>query len=269
MEINNEKCHLFVWQDITERKQYEKEINEINLKLEMRVKERTAELELANKDLEAFAYSVSHDLRTPLRAIEGFANILADDYSNVLDELARNYLSRIRSASYHMGEIIENMLLLSRVKRSEIRPVYFDLGEMAQSIAGELSASEPERDVKFNIQKGLMVKADLSLLKIALSNLIGNAWKYTGKHASANIEFGAKEENGEKIFYVKDDGAGFDMDYADKLFHPFNRLHTSSEFSGTGIGLATVQRIIGRHGGRIWVEAEVEKGAAFYFTLGE
>lgn len=267
MEVNDEKCHLFVWQDITERKQYEKEISEINLKLEQRVKERTAELELANKDLEAFAYSVSHDLRTPLRAIEGFANILAEDYSGVLDEQAAGYLGRIRSASYHMNEIIENMLLLSRIKRSEIKSVTFDISEMAQALADELGASDPGRNALFVIQKGLTVTADLSLLKIAMSNLLGNAWKYTSKHPSARIEFGAFKENNETVYFIKDDGAGFDMQYADKLFHPFKRLHTPSEFKGTGIGLATVQRIIGRHGGRIWVTAEVEKGAAFYFTL--
>jgi signal transduction histidine kinase len=235
--------------------------------LEQRVEERTKELATTNKELEAFSYSVSHDLRTPLRSIDGFSQALLEDYSDKLDPSGKDHLQRVRLAAQRMSELIDDMLNLSRVTRSAMRHVNLDLSAMAQSIAEELRLAEPGRQVEFAIEGGLIASGDSQLLRVAMQNLLGNSWKYTSRHARSRIEFGKSRQNGRHSFFVRDDGAGFDPRFADRLFGAFQRLHTTTEFPGTGIGLATVQRIIHRHGGEIWAEGAVEKGATFYFTL--
>src|SRR6266853_568018 len=235
--------------------------------LEQRVEERTKELATTNKELEAFSYSVSHDLRAPLRSIDGFSQALLEDYSDKLDSGARDDLQRVRRAAQRMSVLIDDMLNLSRVTRSAMRREKLDLSAVAKSIAAELQEAEPGRRVEFVIESGIHVVGDSRLLQAAMENLLRNSWKYTSAHSSARIEFGKSKQNGKHSFFVRDDGAGFDPRYADRLFAAFQRLHSASEFPGTGIGLATVQRIIHRHGGEIWAEGAVEKGATFYFTL--
>lgn len=243
------------------------EIRSLNEELEKRVRERTAQLEASNKELEAFAYSVSHDLRAPLRGMDGFSKALLEDYSDRIDETGRDYLERIRAASRHMAELIDEMLQLSRITRSEIRREKVDLSARAREIARGLAQRQPERRVDIVIKEGLTAEGDPQLLEVVLDNLLGNAWKFTSRHETARIEFGSIERDGRRVYFVRDDGAGFDPAYAGRLFAPFQRLHAAREFEGTGIGLATVQRIIRRHGGEIWAEGAVEKGATFYFTL--
>jgi len=235
--------------------------------LEQRVEERTAELAAVNSELETFSYSVSHDLRAPLRGIDGFSQALLEDYADKVDAEGQNYLHRIRAASQRMGQLIDDLLDLSRVTRTDMHREAVDLSSIAQAIATELRESDSERDVEFVIEEGAVVTGDTPLLRAVMENLLGNAWKYTGKHQRAKIEFGITRNDGNLAYFVRDDGAGFDMAYAANLFGVFQRLHGSSEFEGTGIGLATVQRIIHRHGGRIWAEGAVEQGATFYFTL--
>jgi signal transduction histidine kinase len=236
-------------------------------KLNQDLLERAAALEIANKELEAFSYSVSHDLRAPLRSIDGFSQAIAEDYEKDLDEKGKDYLRRVRSAAQRMAHLIDDMLKLSRVTRNKMIPEDVDLSGMAEEIAGKLRSLQPERRVEFAIQPGMTARGDERLLRIALDNLFGNAWKYTSKHPAARIGFGTRMSGQERLFFIEDDGAGFDMKYADKLFGAFQRMHTNEEFPGTGVGLATVQRIIRRHGGDIRAESEVEKGSTFYFTI--
>jgi two-component system, sensor histidine kinase ChiS len=238
-----------------------------NRELERHVFERTAQLETANKELEAFSYSVSHDLRAPLRSIDGFSSAILEDYAHALDDKGKDYLRRVRAASQHMEQLIDDMLNLSRVMRTEMQRSLVDLSRLALLVSSELTRSQPERKVTWNIKPDMFALADRNLMQIVLDNLFGNAWKFTGKHPTATIEFGTMSKQGQTIFYVRDDGDGFDMAYATKLFGAFQRMHTPAEFQGTGIGLTTVRRIIHRHGGDIWAEAEKDKGATFYFTL--
>jgi len=227
------------------------------------------ELEEANRELEAFSYSVSHDLRAPLRSMDGFSQMLLEDYADKLDDQGKDYLRRIRAASQRMSQLINDLLTLSRISRADMHFEELNLTAMVKEIAAELRQSQPERDVEFIIEPNVKAYGDSHLLRIVLENLLSNAWKFTSKHKSAIIEFGVKEHDGKTVYFVRDDGAGFDMAYVDKLFVPFQRLHEQDEFEGTGIGLATVQRIVHRHGGTVWAEGEVEKGATFYFTLRE
>ncbi|HSH72845.1 MAG TPA: ATP-binding protein [Methylophilaceae bacterium] len=243
--------------DVTLQRQAEIEINR-----------RTAELQVANHELEAFSYSVSHDLRAPLRSIDGFSLALLEDYADKLDDQGKNYLNRVRAATQRMGALIDDMLELSRIARVEMRHSYVDLSVMANEVLQELSKNDEARVVKFEVQENLLAEGDSKLLRIVLDNLIGNAWKYTSKIEEAHIEFGSVPDSENIInYYVRDNGAGFDMVYADKLFSAFQRLHTHSEFPGTGVGLATVQRIIHRHGGKIYGEGKPNQGATFFFTL--
>lgn len=229
----------------------------------------TAELEAANRELESFSYSVSHDLRAPLRSLDGFSLAILEDYGDKLDERGKEYVQRIRSSAQLMGQLIDDLLNLSRVIRAEINITEINLSEMAEETARELTATQPERQVEFKICPGMECHADRNLIKVVLGNLLGNAFKFTGQCARAEIEVGLEKTANRCTYFVRDNGAGFDMLYADKLFKPFQRLHSIKEFQGTGIGLATVQRIINRHGGNIWAKGEVGKGATFYFDLND
>ena len=242
-------------------------LRQLNQSLERRVAERTAELEALNKELESFSYSVSHDLRAPLRTIDGFSRALMEDYGDQLDATARDYLHRVRGGSQRMGQLIDDMLGLSRVTRRKLNRAPVNLSELAQDAIAQLREGEPERQVRLDIETDLYANGDPDLLRIALVNLFHNAWKYTARQSAPHIQF-RKHANGvEATFVVTDNGVGFDMQYADNIFTAFQRLHTDSEFQGSGIGLATVARVIQRHGGRVWAQSEPEHGASFYFTL--
>ncbi len=231
------------------------------------IQQHTTELSAVNKELEAFSYSVSHDLRAPLRSMDGFSQLLLEDHLESLDEVGQDYLGRIRAASQRMGKLIDDLLSLSHVTRSEMRREQVDLSRMARAIAADLHQADPDRDVKIKITPGMVTTGDSHLLGIVIDNLLNNAWKFTRNCLTTSVEFGYTYVDGKTVYFVRDNGAGFDMAYAGKLFGAFQRLHTVSEFPGTGIGLATVQRIVHRHGGRIWAEGEVDEGATFYFTL--
>jgi two-component system NtrC family sensor kinase len=225
------------------------------------------ELERKNKELETFSYSVSHDLRAPLRSIEGFSRALLDDYAAILDDQGRDYLSRVRMAADRMGELIDDLLALSRVSSAGLHRAHTDLSAVARAVCTELQDREPQRRVDLGIQGDVMVDADGRLMRLLLDNLIGNAWKFTARVEGARVDFGAEDGGSGTTYFVRDNGAGFDMAFADKLFAPFQRLHTHEEFPGTGIGLATVYRIVDRHGGRVWAEGAVGRGATIFFTL--
>ena len=250
--------------DITGRKQVEQQISKLNKELE----HRAMELEAANKELETFSYSVSHDLRSPLQNIDNFSQILMEDYANRLDADGRDYVQRLRGSCQHMGEIIDALLALSGMMRSELVVDHFDLTALANGVAADLKQKDPDRLVEWVIAEGLTAEGDAQLLRVVLENLFGNAWKFTVNRPRARIEFGAlPQSNGARTYFVRDDGAGFDMARVSNLFTPFKRLHDQNEFRGTGIGLATVQRVIQRHQGKIWAEGAVNQGATFCFTL--
>jgi len=254
--------------DVTELRRTQTELQALTEELEERVQRRTTELRAANEELEAFAYSISHDLRAPLRSIDGFSKAVLDDYAECLDETGKSHLDRVRLASQRMGDLIDDILQLSKITRVEMRVDRVDMSALALEIIEELRAVEPERSVEVVIEADMIVDADRRLLEVALRNLLGNAWKFTGRREQARIEFASKpDEDGRAVYCVTDNGAGFDMAYADKLFQPFQRLHRIDEFPGTGVGLATVRRVIRRHGGDVWAEGEVGKGAGFYFSF--
>lgn len=304
MSLQNLPCALTTIHDISERKKAENELVRIRENLEEVVAERTTELrermaevellnralanllndfqavnrglkkttsrlESANKELEAFSYSVSHDLRSPLRGIDGWSLALLEDYDNQLDERAKTYLHRVRSETQRMGQLIDALLQLSHLTNTEITRERVDLSALASTIADHLQKSQPDRQVEFIIQPGLIANGDTRLLEIALTNLLGNAFKFTSKTPQAQIQFGRTEADGRPAFFVRDNGAGFDLSMAKKLFRAFQRMHKASDFPGTGVGLTTVQRIVHLHGGRIWAEAAINQGATFYFTLKE
>jgi PAS domain S-box-containing protein len=258
-----------VTRDFTDRKRVEDDVRTLNLELEQRVRERTASLEIVNKELEAFSYSVSHDLRAPLRGIDGFGKMLLERYGGVIDEQGRHYLERIRAGTQRMGRLIDDLLRLSKLSRADLKSASVNLSALASELLMEFQRGEPERSVKTQIAEGLEVRGDPQLLRMMLENLLGNAWKFTRKTDAARIQVGCEQVGDERTYFVRDNGAGFDMEYADKLFAPFQRLHDMTEFEGTGIGLATVQRIVARHGGKIWAEAKPEEGATFWFQLEE
>ena len=245
------------------------EISRINAELEQRVIERTRQLEAANRELEAFAYAVSHDLRAPLRSMSGFSQILRETAPAGLDEKSLHYLSRIHDASMKMSGLIEDLLSLSRVSRTALAPRAVDLTALWSEAATIVRERYPGREVELTIQPGLHIVGDGRLLRIALENLLDNAWKYSSVRSTAQISIGSEQRNDECVHYIRDNGVGFDMAYAGKLFWPFQRLHAESQFTGTGIGLVTVQRIVAMHGGRVWAEAVPDRGATFFFTVGQ
>jgi PAS domain S-box-containing protein len=254
---------LGIVQEITNRKKNEEQIKKLNESLW----QYTIRLEAANKEIEAFSYSVSHDLRAPLRSIDGFSQALIEDYANKLDGTGLDYLKRVRNASQRMGQLIDGMLQLSRLSRKEMHIENVDMAELAMNIIKKFKKEDPSRNVDFKVQDDLVTRGDKNLLQILLENLLGNAWKFSSKRSNAKIEFGKTKKKNEVVFFIKDNGSGFDMKYADKLFVPFQRLH-DAEFPGDGIGLGIVSRVIRRHGGRIWADGEVGKGAIFHFKLG-
>jgi PAS domain S-box-containing protein len=264
LQVGGERVLTVTLRDMTEARAAEAAIRDLNRDLEVRAQQ----LETVNKELEAFSYSVSHDLRAPLRGISGFSRLLEEGCADRLDDQGRLYLTRIQETCQRMAQLIEDMLFLAVVTRGEMTREEVDLSALARAIAQELQAGQPDREAEFLIQDGVHAKGDPRLLRVLLDNLLGNAWKYSGKRPRSHIEFGSTEQpDGTRVCFVRDNGAGFDMQYAERLFKAFQRLHSSGEFPGTGIGLATVQRIVNRHGGKVWAEGAVGRGATFYFSL--
>jgi PAS domain S-box-containing protein len=266
-EQHKPRQYVAIRADITARKQIEEKLGELNADLEQRVITRTAELETANKELEAFSYSISHDLRAPLRAINGFAGFVLEDFSSQLPEEGRQYLERVREGGKRMGELIDDLLTFSRLSRQPVKRDTVDTVKVVKNVLEELKPQQGVREIELRIAKLPFCEGDPVLLRQVWVNLLSNAIKYTRARKPAIVEIGYVCLNGENVYFVRDNGTGFDMQYANKLFGVFQRLHSSNEFEGTGVGLAIVQRIIHRHGGRVWAEASVERGATFYFTL--
>jgi PAS domain S-box-containing protein len=260
---------IAVIEDISARKKVEKEIQRLNAELEQRVIDRTAQLEALNQELEAFSYSVSHDLRTPLRSIDGFSQALVEDYGERLDEVGHDYLSRVRRAAQRMGLLIDDLLRLARVTRTDMAQTRIDLSALAKEVSEDLCRNKGYNATALAVQAGLTGYGDPPLLRIVLENLLDNAWKYSSKITQPKIVFGRLAQAGQAVYFVRDNGAGFDMTYVNKLFGAFQRLHRDQDFSGTGVGLATVKRIIHRHSGKVWAEGLPGEGAVFYFTLGD
>ena len=269
--IEDGKCvgAVVTFFDITEKKHNLRELKQYRDNLELLVKERTHDLEIANAELESFSYSVSHDLRTPLRAIDGYSLALLEDYNEALDDNARNYLSRIRNGAQRMGYLIDDLLSLARVSRHKMQRTMVDFTSLTEEIINSIKESDKERELDIHIEPGMKIDCDEYLAVILMTNLLENAWKYSSKKSVSRIEVGQRDSHLNKIIYVKDNGVGFDMQYAEKLFQPFQRLHPDQEFPGSGIGLATVMRIINRHSGRIWAESTPDQGATFFFTLSD
>jgi light-regulated signal transduction histidine kinase (bacteriophytochrome) len=256
-----------VARDITARKRDEMRMVQLNAELEARVALRTADLERANKELETFSYSVAHDLRAPLRAMTGFSAIVLEENQGKLDAASVRYLQRVKAGGEYMGELVDDLLDLARISRQEMRRQEINLGAVARKVASSLTEANPARRVDIEIKGHMRAVCDPGLIEIVMSNLIGNAWKFTAKVAEARIEVGVKRRDGKSVYFVRDNGAGFDMAYTKNLFAPFQRLHRREDFDGTGIGLSLVKRIIDKHGGTVWAEGERGKGASFYFTL--
>ncbi|MBI3149338.1 MAG: PAS domain S-box protein [Betaproteobacteria bacterium] len=269
LDLDGEPTVIAMVHDVTERQRAEDEIRRLNSDLERRVRERTTELTAANRELESFAYSISHDLRAPLRSIDGFSHLLNTEYDARLDEKGRGYLDRVRRAAQRMGSLIDDLLELSRVTRQEMHRVPVDLSQLAAELIEERTRAEPQHRVAVQIAPACVAVGDPQLLRVMLQNLLENAWKYSAKARAPVIEFGTEEQAGERVYFVRDNRVGFDMTYADRLFTPFQRLHRPEEFEGTGVGLASVSRVVRRHGGRIWADAAPGCGATFRFTLGE
>jgi PAS domain S-box-containing protein len=267
LSIDGKWYVIYIVRDITERKRAEDEIHWLNQRLEHRVMERTRELKRSNEELEAFSYSVAHDLRTPLRSINGFSAILAAEYAGALDARAQDYLQRIRAATSRMGDVMDDLQALAYTSRTELQRQEVDLSAMAREVAASLREKAPQRRVEFVIAPDMVASADPGLMRIALDNLFGNAWKFTSKRENAIIEFGLTTAEGKPAYFLRDNGIGFDPAFSGKLFGQFQRLHTDTEYEGAGIGLAIVARVIRRHDGQIWAEGAVEQGATFYFTL--
>lgn len=269
VEMNEGKPTRFygVMVDVTDRRAAEEALRALTQDLDRLVEQRTAELRAVNQELEAFSYSVSHDLRAPLRAIEGFLDTFLEGYGGAVDPRGRQMLERARAAGGRMRRLVDDLLAFARAGQAELRRQEIDLGAIAREVAATLQASAPERLVEWVFAPDLVAQGDPGLLRVVMENVLGNAWKFSSRHATARVEVGADRRGPVPVYFVRDDGAGFDMSHAANLFEPFQRLHAGSEFEGTGVGLATVRRIAERHGGRVWAEAEVEKGATVYFTL--